>query len=160
QVTAAVVFLFQFELIERHVPMRVEYLESALLFFEESLPIRVQLSLNLVLARRCGHRRRVLEHYLHSEGPIGAAVAVICRHERFHARDSSGLDLLAEHRQMVPREERLELFLEAPFHAVEIPYRSLRVGGALRRGRLRVSNGRQEQHYRQQNLSHGFTSSP
>src|SRR5262249_56804562 len=99
----------------------VKILNPPLFFLLELLSIRIESPLDLVFTRRSGHRGRVLENDLHGEGPVGAAIAMIGRHERLHADKAASLDLFAEHGQMVAREERLKLLLETPFDAVEIP---------------------------------------
>ena len=58
---------------------------------------------------------------------LGSAVAVIRRHIRLHAYDAARLQLLAQDGEMISREESLELVLQPPLHAVEVPDRPLRI---------------------------------
>src|SRR5919198_5855423 len=145
----------QVQFVQRHVPVRVEDLEAALLLPEELRAVRIQSLLNLLLTRRCAERGFVLEYDLDREGPVGAAVAVVTRHEGLHRHDSAALDLLAQDRQVVAREQVLEFLLEPPFHAIEVPDR-LGVARTLACGRLRMAGQRDEQQRREeQSRPHG-----
>ena len=105
--------------VERHVPVRLEKLEPALLLGPVQLLVREQASGDVGLAVRL-HRRPVAVGDRHQDVPVGSAVAVESRGPHADVRESPSLQLVLEDRPVVPPEQLDELVVRAPLRHVEV----------------------------------------